>query len=64
MIGGYCEGDSSLASFMSCEEECVSEKRECRKFEEGPHNFARYKTFDKNVEFKKHLHGVSDVSYI
>ena len=51
--------DSSLAVFMSCVEECISE-RECRKFEEGLNKFAMYKTFGKNVEFKKYLHGVSD----
>ena len=54
--------DSSLAAFMSCVEECISE-RECRKFEEGLNNkvkLAMYKTFGKNVEFKKYLHGVSD----
>ena len=34
-----------------------------RKFEEGLNNkvkLAMYKTFGKNVEFKKYLHGVSD----
>ena len=43
--------DSSLASFMSCVEECISE-RECRKFEEG----------QKKVKLAtyKYLHGVSD----
>ena len=54
--------DSSLAAFMSCVEECISE-RECRKFEEGLNNkvkLAMYKMFGKNVEFKKYLHGVSD----
>ena len=44
---------------MSCVEECISE-RECRKFEEGLVKLATYKTFGKNVEFKKYLHGVSD----
>ena len=43
--------DSSLATFMSCVEECISE-RECRKFEEGLNNKVMYKTFDRNVEFK------------
>ena len=38
--------DNSLASFMSCVEECISE----RKFEEGLNNLATYKTFSKNVE--------------
>ena len=52
--------DSSLATFMSCVEECISE-RECRKFEEG---LAMYKTFGKNVEFKKYLHGVSDAGLV
>ena len=52
--------DSSLATFMSCVEECISE-RECRKFEKGLNvKLAMYKTFGKNVEFKKYLHGVSD----
>ena len=54
--------DSSLASFMSCVEECISE-RECRNFEEGLNNrikLATYITFSKNVEFKKYSHGVSD----
>ena len=54
--------DSSIALFISCLEECISE-RECRTFEEGLHNkvkLAMYKTFGKNVEFKKYLHGVSD----
>ena len=54
--------DSSLAALMSCVEECISES-ECRKFEEGLNNkvkLAMYKTFGKNVEFKKYLHGVSD----
>ena len=51
--------DSSLAAFMSCVEDCISE-RECRKFEEGLNKLATYKTFGKNVDFKKYLHGVSD----
>ena len=44
---------------MSCVEDCISE-RECRKFEEGLNKLATYKTFGKNVDFKKYLHGVSD----
>ena len=36
--------DSSLASLMSCVEECISE-RECKKFEEGLVKLAKYKTF-------------------
>ena len=58
MVGGE---DSSLASFMSCVEECISE-RECRKFEEGLNinvELARYRTFGKNVN-KMYLHVVSD----
>ena len=58
MVGGE---DSSLASFMSCVEECISE-RECRKFEEGLNinvELARYKVFGKNVN-KMYLHVVSD----
>ena len=46
--------DSSLAAFMLCVEECISEM-ECRKFEEGLNNKVKlvmYKTFGKNVEFK------------
>ena len=43
--------DSSLATFMLCVEECISE-RECRKFEEGFNKLAMYKKFCKNVEFK------------
>ena len=51
--------DSSLASFMLCVEECISE-RECKKFEEGltKVKLATYKTFGKNVEFNKYLHGL------
>ena len=55
-------GKSSLASYLACVDECISE-RECRKFEEGLDNkvkLAMYKTFGKRVEFKKYLHGVSD----
>ena len=46
---------------MSRVEECS--ERECRKFDGGLNNkvkLAIYKTFGKNVEFKKYLHGVSD----
>ena len=42
-------------------------KRECRKFEEGLSNkvkLSTYKTFGKNVEFKKYLCGVSDAGTI
>ena len=45
----------TLASYV---EECISE-RKCRKYEEGL-NKVTYKTFGKNVEFQKYLHGVSD----
>ena len=36
--------DSSLASFMSCVEGCISE-RECRKFEEGLNNKVKLATY-------------------
>ena len=36
--------DSSLASFMSCVEECIGE-RECRKFEEGLNNEVKLATY-------------------
>ena len=51
--------ESSLASYL---DECISE-RECRKFEEGLDikvKLAMYKKFEKRVELKKYLHGVSD----
>ena len=57
-------GESSLASYLACIDECIS-KRGCRKFEEGLDNKVKldmymYKKFGKRVEFKKYLHGVSD----
>ena len=55
-------GESSLASYLACIDECIRE-RECREFEEGLDNkvkLAMYKKFGKRVEFKKYLHGVSD----
>ena len=55
-------GESSLASYLACIDECISE-RECRKFEEGLDNkvkLAMYNKFGKRVEFKKYLHGASD----
>ena len=55
-------GETSLASFSTCVEDCIRE-RECRKFEEGLNNKVKltmYKSFGKCVEFKKYLHGVSD----
>ena len=51
-------GESSLASYLACIDECIS-KRECRKFEEALDNLAMYK-FGKRVEFKKYLHSISD----
>ena len=51
-------GESSLASYLACIDECISE-RECRKFEEGLDNkvkLAVYKRFGKRVEFNKYLH--------
>ena len=59
MVG---RGESSLASYLACIDECISE-RECRKFEEGLDNkvkLAMYKRVGKRVEFKKYLHGGSD----
>ena len=58
-LGDTEREDSSLASFMLCVEECISE-RERRKFEEGLNKLATYKPFGKNVEFQKYLHGVGD----
>ena len=55
-------GKSSLASYLACIDECISE-RESRKFEEGLDNKVKlvmYKKLGKTVEFKKYLHGVSD----
>ena len=49
-------GESSLASYLACIDECISE-RECRKCEEGLDN---KKKFGKRVEFMKYSHGVSD----
>ena len=54
-------GDSSLASFLTCVEECISE-RESR-FEEVLNTKVKsdiYKWFGNSVEFKKYLHGVCD----
>ena len=55
-------GGSSSASFMTCVEECISE-RESKKFEEGLNSKVKldiYKRFSKSVEFKKYLHGMCD----
>ena len=46
-------GESSLASFLACIEESISE-REGRQFEE---RLDMYKRFGKEVEFKRCLHG-------
>ena len=56
------QGDSSSASFITCVEECISE-RESRKFEEGLVTEVKldsYKRFGKSVELKKYLHGIGD----
>ena len=45
--------DSSLAAFKSCVEECISD-REGREIEDIV-KLAMYKTFGKNVEFKKYV---------
>ena len=55
-------GESSSASFLTCVEECISE-RESRMFEEGLNTKVKlyiYKWFGKSVEFNKCLHGVCD----
>ena len=55
-------GDSSAVSFMASVEECISE-RECKLYDEGLNSKVKlslYRTFSKNVGFKKYLHGVSD----
>ena len=55
-------GDSLAASFMASVEECISE-RECKLYDEGLNSKVKlslYRTFSKNVGFKKYLHGVSD----
>ena len=56
------KGESSLKAFLACVDESVCE-RENRKFEEGLNSKVKlslYKTFGKEVEFKKYLHGLSD----
>ena len=55
-------GESSLASFLACIEESISE-REGKQFEEGLNSKVKldmYKRFGKGVEFKRYLHGVGD----
>ena len=63
MGGGYIKrGESSLASFLACIEESISE-REGKQFEEGLNSKVKldmYKRFGKEVEFKRYLHGVGD----
>ena len=54
-------GECSLMVFLSI----VGEERETRKFEEGLNSKVKlslYKTFNKVVEFKEYLHGVSDAA--
>ena len=51
-------GDSSAASFIASVEECISE-RECKLYDEGLNSKVKlslYRTFSKNVGFKKYLH--------
>ena len=55
-------GKSSLASFLACIEESISE-REGRQFEERLNSKVKldmYKRFGKEVEFKRYLRGVGD----
>ena len=55
-------GESSLASFLACIGESISE-REGKQFEEGLNSKVKldmYKRFAKEVEFKRYLHGVVD----
>ena len=55
-------GESSLASFLACIEENISE-REGRLFEEGLNSKVKldmYKRFGKELEFKRYLHGIGD----
>ena len=52
----------SLASFLACIEESISE-REGKQFEEGLNSKVKldmYIRFGKEVEFKRYLHGVGD----
>ena len=47
---------------MASVEECISE-RECKLYDEGLNSEVKlslYRTFSKNVGFKKYLHGVSN----
>ena len=54
-------GESSLAAFLACIEESISE-REGRQFEKGLNRLDMYKRFGKEVEFKRYLHGVGDAA--
>ena len=49
-------GESSLASYLACIDEYISE-RECRK---GLDNKVKLAMYNKFVDFKKYLLGVSD----
>ena len=57
-------GECSVKGFLSIVGDCVTD-RENRKFEEGLNSKVKlslYKTFNKVVEFKEYLHGVSDAA--
>ena len=56
-------GDSSAASFMASVDECISE-RECKLYDNSKVKLSLYRTFRKNVGFKKYLQGVSDAGSI
>ena len=54
--------DSSAASFIASVEERISEK-ECKLYDEGLNSkvkLALYRTFSKEVGFKKYLHDVNN----
>ena len=56
------KGDCLLKGFLSVVGESV-EDRECTKFEKGLDikvKLSLYRTFNKEIEFKKYLHGASD----
>ena len=52
-------GESSLASYLACIDECISE-RNVESLRKDLVKLAMYKKFGKRVEFKKYLRGVSD----
>ena len=61
MVAG---GECWLKGCLSIVGDCI-EERETRKFEDGLNSKVKlslYKTFNKVVEFKEHLHGVSDAA--